>query len=204
MIIISFKFLKWGANTELTTQTESPGQRAKKREGDLWLCLHRDSFSVTCPNTRMVEEWRTVHVSKTSNFDSTTTFYPVPLPCPWGKKPLMLSSPNTSYFSVTGPPQVLVTEAEAVTWNTHLYKPSVFFLVTQDNSLSHVENAPSHIGQMQGLKKEVTFILEFMRIISALKNVTTLEFAELANVQMERRWQNPLCSIWFYPDYSRS
>lgn len=31
-----------------------------------------------------------------------------------------------------------------------------------------------------------------------------LEFAEPGNIQMERRWQNPLCSIQLYPDYGQS
>lgn len=46
--------------------------------------------------------------------------------------------------------------------DTHFHKPALSFLCSDSvgTSLSHVENAPTHICQMQSLKKEVTFIVE--------------------------------------------
>lgn len=45
MSLILFKFLKWGANTELTMQPESPDQEQDSRE---------DGFYITSPENASV------------------------------------------------------------------------------------------------------------------------------------------------------
>lgn len=68
-----------------------------------------------------------------------------------------MSSPNISHSAVTEP-----CDRQKLYLDTHFHKPALSLLCSDSvsTSLSHIENALSHVCQMQGLKKEVTFILE--------------------------------------------
>lgn len=165
MIIFSFTFLKWGANTELTTQPESPGQRARKQGmRSLPVPPYRLVQHNRTKNGIRMEKWKD---SKSSNLTASTTFYLVlPGHClAFEAKGLQDVLPKCFPFCSHRTLLVLVTEAEAVPCHAHLYKPSRCLLPvdTCSTHLSHIENVPSHFCQMQGLKKEVTFILELYK-----------------------------------------
>lgn len=111
----------------------------------------------------MKEEWRNWYGSKSSNLTSITTFHEVLswhclvfeirslLGCSAQIFPLLLSLKQLS-----------PCDRQKLDLDTHFHKAALSFLCSGSvsTSMSHTENEPSHVCQMQGLRKEVTFISE--------------------------------------------
>lgn len=112
------------------------------------------------------------------------------LSCLWAKKPFRMSSPKLPILLSLN--QLSPWDRQKLYLDTHFHKPSLSLLCSDSvgTSLSHIENAPSHICQ----EGSNFYFRSLWEIPPPWKMWPRLEFAELGNVQMERRWQNPLCS----------
>lgn len=153
MSLISFKFLKWRANTELTMQLESPGQEQDNRE---------DGFYIASPETASVPpSWKPEWGKKTETGKAASPPTSPPSPpfmkCSLGTVLSFDVLPKYCPFCCHWTSSAPVTDRSCTSTDISIKQPSAFSIGT---SLSHTENAPSHVCQMQGLKKEVTFILE--------------------------------------------
>lgn len=178
MSLILFKFLKWGANTELTRQPESPGQEQDNRE---------DGFYIASPETASVPlPWKPGWGN--NGEAGTAASSPVSPPSPPFMKCCLgtvLPLRQGAFWCPLQIPPILLSlnqlspcDRQKLYLDTHFHEPalSLFYSDSVGTSLSHIENAPPHICQMQDLKKEITFILEVYEKYLHPKNVATFGF----------------------------